>query len=69
MLLEWSGYSLKVAVKQHVRCAPLEEIDTFQRNIRRRIRRCQKKGISVLVQDEAIFVSDASPGRGCTRPP
>ena len=31
--------------------------------MRRRIRRCQKKGIPVLVQDEAIFVADASPGR------
>ena len=29
ILLEWRGYSLKVAVKRHVRRAPLEEIETF----------------------------------------
>ena len=39
------------------------DIKKFQRNIRRRIKRCQKKGILVLVQDELIFVSDARPER------
>ena len=68
ILLRKRGYSLKVAVKQHVRHAPLEEIGRFQRNIRRRIRRYQKKGIPVLVQDEAIFVADARPGRVYTPP-
>ena len=63
ILLEWRGYSLKVAVRRHAGRAPLEEMETFQRRIRRRIRRCQKKGIPVPVQDEAIFVADASPGR------
>ena len=68
ILLRKRGYSLKVAVKRHVRRAPLEEIGTFQRNIRRRIRRCQRKGMPVLVQDEAIFVADARPGRVYTPP-
>ena len=63
ILLRKRGYSLKVAVKWHVRRASLEEMETFQRSIRRRIKRCQKKGIPVLVQDEAIFVADASLGR------
>lgn len=63
ILLRKRGYSLKVAVKRHVRRAPLEEIETFQKSIRRRIRRCQKKGIPMLVQDEAVFIADASPGR------
>lgn len=63
ILLRKRGYSLKVAVKRHVKRAPLEEIEAFQRSIRRKIKRCQKKGIPVLVQDEAIFVADASPGR------
>ena len=31
--------------------------------MRRRIKRCQKKGTPVPVYDEAIFVADASPGR------
>ncbi len=31
--------------------------------MRRRIKRCQTKGIPVLVQDEAVFVVDAQPGR------
>ena len=68
ILLEWRGYSLKVAVKRHVRRAPLEDIKKFQRNIRRRIRRCLKKGIPVLVQDEAIYIADAQPGRVYTPP-
>ena len=63
ILLRKRGYSLKVAVKQHAGRAPLKEIEKFQRNIRRRIKRYQEKGIHVLVQDKAIFVSDASPGR------
>ena len=62
ILLRKRGYSLKVAVKRHVSRAPLADIKKFQRNIRRRIKRCQK-GIPVLVQDESIFVSDARPGR------
>ena len=62
------GYSLKVAVKQHVRRAPPEVIKKFQGNMRRRIRRYQKKGQMVLVQDEAIFVADAQPGRVYTPP-
>ena len=44
------------------------EIEKFQRNMRRRIRRYQKKGLPVLVEDEAIFVADASPGRVYTPP-
>jgi len=63
ILLEWRGCSLKVAVKRHVSRAPLADIKKFQRNIRRRIKRCQKKGMPVLVQDEAVFVADARPGR------
>ena len=62
-LLEWRGYSLKVAVKRHVSRAPIVDIKKFQRNIRRRIKRCQRKGIPVLVQDEAIYIADAQPGR------
>ena len=68
ILLRKRGYSLRVAIKQHVRRAPLEEIGKFQRNIRRRIKRCRKKDMSVLVQDESIFVSDARPGRVYTPP-
>ena len=68
ILLRKRGYSLKVAVKRHVRRAPLGEIETFQKSIRRRIKRCQKKGMPVLVQDKAIFVADASPGRVYTPP-
>ena len=68
ILLRKMGYSLKVAVKQHVRRAPLEAIHKFQRNIRRRIKRYQKKCIPVLVQDEAIFVADARSGRVYTPP-
>ncbi len=63
ILLEWRGCSLKVAVKWHVSRAPLADIKKFQKNIRRRIKRCQKKGMPVLVQDEAVFVADARPGR------
>lgn len=68
ILLRKRGYTLKVAVKQYAGRAPLVEIEKFQRNMRRRIRRCQKKGLPVLVEDEAIFVADASPGRVYTPP-
>ena len=54
ILLRKRGYSLKVAVKRHVSRAPTKDIESFQKNIRRRIKRCQKKGIPVLVQDESI---------------
>lgn len=43
ILLRRRGYSLKVAVKRHVRRAPLGKIETFQKSIRRRIKRCQKR--------------------------
>ena len=68
ILLRKRGYSLKVAVKQYAGRAPLVEIEKFQRNMRRRIERYQKKGMPVLVQDETIFVADASPGRVYTPP-
>ena len=40
ILLEWRGYSLKVAVKRHAGRAPLVEIEKFQRSMRRRIKWC-----------------------------
>ena len=68
ILLRKLGYSLKVAVKQHVRRVLLEEMGKFQEEHPAQDQAVPEEGHARAGAGRAIFVSNARPGRVYTPP-